>query len=104
MHPGVIYTTGLADHLDWTTVGSSLADVTLRNTGVEWWMESQVKSDSQGAASALVAALDPAVTEATGGYIENCAVGEPMPYAVDPDNAKKLWAYSEELVGQKFDF
>jgi len=50
-----------------------------------------------------------------GKYCENChvttnitskeiglAVEGVRPYALDPENAKALWAKSEELVGERF--
>lgn len=91
--------------MDFSKEGPALvAAVRKNNPGVEWSPGDHVKSDAQGAASALVAALDPELAESSGSYIDDCVVGRPMAYAVDPDNAKKLWAYSEEVVGQKFDF
>ncbi|ROW06160.1 hypothetical protein VMCG_04473 [Cytospora schulzeri] len=104
VHPGMIMTTGLADHLDFMSQGPALAAATAKNNnGMEWWIDPFVKSDAQGAASALVAALDPEMAESSGTYITDCAVGKPEGYAVDVDNAAKLWVYSEEVVGQKFD-
>jgi hypothetical protein len=35
-------------------------------------------------------------------YLEDCHVGEALPYATDGEAAKRLWALSEELVGQTF--
>ena len=51
--------------------------------------------------------------DAVGGrYCEDCQVAETasasitgggvQPYALDPENAERLWAKSEELVGERF--
>lgn len=73
------------------------------NPGLTWSAEGHAKDDSQGCATALTAALDPNLEVETGAYLEDCAVSKALEYATDLENAKKLWAYSEELVGQKFD-
>ncbi|KAK7749570.1 hypothetical protein SLS53_000146 [Cytospora paraplurivora] len=104
VHPGLILTTSLAGDMDFSKEGPAMvAAIEKNNPGVQWPTDGHVKSDAQGAASALVAALDPELVESSGSYIDDCVVGKPMAYAIDPDNAKKLWAYSEEVVGQKFD-
>ncbi|KUI71751.1 Retinol dehydrogenase 11 [Cytospora mali] len=103
VHPGLIMSTSLGDHMDFMSeMPALLAATSKNNPDVEWKMDGQVKTDSQGSASALVAALDPGMADYSGSYIDNCAVGKPMAYAVDPVNSEKLWAYSEEVVGQKF--
>ena len=66
-----------------------------------------VKTLDEGASTTLVAALDPALRNgpALDGkrvFLDNCQIGEPAPWASDPTAAAKLWALSEELVGQKF--
>jgi NAD(P)-dependent dehydrogenase (short-subunit alcohol dehydrogenase family) len=71
------------------------------------------KSLAQGAATSLWAACV-AEAEAVGGrYCEDCHVAEVVegqgfrggvrPYALDRENARALWAKSEELVGERFD-
>ncbi|MGV3769186.1 MAG: SDR family NAD(P)-dependent oxidoreductase [Sphingobium phenoxybenzoativorans] len=72
------------------------------------------KTIPQGAATSVWAGVI-APAEAVGGhYCEDCQVSEvtdghisPVspgvrPYAVDPENAKALWAKSEEMVGERF--
>lgn len=73
----------------------------------------EFKTIPQGAATSVWAAIV-APAEAVGGrYCEDCHVAETLdgdaltrggvrPYAIDPDNAKALWAKSEELVGERF--
>jgi NAD(P)-dependent dehydrogenase (short-subunit alcohol dehydrogenase family) len=70
------------------------------------------KTVPQGAATSVWAAIV-AAPEAIGGqYCEDCHVAEIQegeglrggvrPYALDPDNAKALWAKSEAMVGERF--
>lgn len=104
VHPGSILTTALAEHVEFGVEFPIIEAVTARNNnGRKWWLDPFVKTDSQGSASALVAALDPDMAGSSGAYVDNCAVGNPEAYAVDADNAEKLWTYSEGVVGQKFD-
>jgi NAD(P)-dependent dehydrogenase (short-subunit alcohol dehydrogenase family) len=54
-----------------------------------------------GAATSVWAAVAPA--DVVGGrYLADCAVAEARPYATDPDAARRLWALSEQLVGETF--
>jgi hypothetical protein len=41
------------------------------------------------------------VAEHNGAYLHNCTPTPAMEYASDPENAKRLWELSEELVGVK---
>jgi hypothetical protein len=37
-------------------------------------------------------------------YLEDCTIFKTLQsWASDPEAAKKLWTFSEELVGEKFD-
>lgn len=104
-HPGLIISTSLASHMDFVAQMPALqAAAEKNNPGLPWSTEGHAKDDSQGCATTLTAALDPSLETATGAYLEDCAVTKALEYAADEENAKKLWAYSEELVGQKFDF
>ncbi|KEZ46445.1 hypothetical protein SAPIO_CDS0772 [Scedosporium apiospermum] len=60
------------------------------------------KDIDQGSSTTLVAALDPALDTQTGLYLDNCQFSKAMPHATDPVAADRLWALSEELVGEKF--
>ncbi|KAF1999299.1 short-chain dehydrogenase [Amniculicola lignicola CBS 123094] len=60
------------------------------------------KTQEQGAAPALVAAFDPALTEKSGVFIDNCQFRDPSPHASDPAIAERLWHLSEELVRERF--
>ena len=56
----------------------------------------------QGALPTLYAATSP---DAHGGaYLEDCHVSEAAPHATDPDDAARLWALSEQIVGQSFKY
>jgi NAD(P)-dependent dehydrogenase (short-subunit alcohol dehydrogenase family) len=61
------------------------------------------KTIQQGCATALVAALDPSIAGLSGNYLEDGNVMENS-YAIDNENAERLWILSEELVGQKFEW
>jgi NAD(P)-dependent dehydrogenase (short-subunit alcohol dehydrogenase family) len=105
VHPGVIRT-NLRDNgvtgkdLHW------LRPITLRNTGIDTFakpFEWDLTDLAQGAATTLVAALDPRLEGDSGKYLDDCKVGAPMPYACDEAAARVLWVMTEGWVGQRFD-
>ncbi|KAH8901850.1 putative short-chain dehydrogenase [Coniochaeta sp. PMI_546] len=103
-HPGTIMGTNLGQYLDLESEEHPFAlldRIALRNTGKKFVLSPE-KTISQGAASLLAAALDPDFVDKSGAYIADCQVEEAFAYSQDQENAKKLWALSEELVGQKF--
>jgi NAD(P)-dependent dehydrogenase (short-subunit alcohol dehydrogenase family) len=66
------------------------------------------KNIAQGAATSVLLAASPLVEGVTGKYFEDCQVAEPhtpgvrrgvADYALDPDNARRLWDLSIELTG-----
>jgi NAD(P)-dependent dehydrogenase (short-subunit alcohol dehydrogenase family) len=65
-----------------------------------------VKTLGQGAATSLVAALDPdlrpASKDGNGIFLADCQISDVESWATDPAVAEKLWTVSEELVGEKF--
>jgi NAD(P)-dependent dehydrogenase (short-subunit alcohol dehydrogenase family) len=99
--PGNIATTALARHMgpdDLANFGKE-TDLTLP----------PVKTIEQGAATSVLMAASPDVEGVTGRYYEDCAeapiVGEReghaggvAPYALDPNNADRLWRVSTELI------
>ncbi|TCO52621.1 SDR family NAD(P)-dependent oxidoreductase [Actinocrispum wychmicini] len=97
--PGAI-SSGLQRHL-------SADDMRARG----WDDRSGWKTPSQGAATSVWAAVTPELAGVGGRYLEDCAIATPwtqdgspprghyLPYALDPDNAERLWRLSEELVG-----
>jgi NAD(P)-dependent dehydrogenase (short-subunit alcohol dehydrogenase family) len=74
----------------------------------------QWKTIPQGAATSVWAGFVARPEDVGGRYCEDCHVSEVTkgelgptspgvrPYALDPANAKALWAKSEEMVGEKF--
>jgi NAD(P)-dependent dehydrogenase (short-subunit alcohol dehydrogenase family) len=99
VHPGAI-PTNLSRHMD----PEVLAD--LRDSGTFTY-----KTPEQGAATTVLAATSPQLEGIGGRYFEDCneaAVAEPSAsdfvgsgvaaYALDPDNAERLWDVSRDLV------
>ena len=60
------------------------------------------KSIEEGAATSVWAATAAELAGQGGAYLEDCRVSEAMAYARDPEAAARLWALSEELVGDRF--
>jgi NAD(P)-dependent dehydrogenase (short-subunit alcohol dehydrogenase family) len=102
VHPGAIATTNLARHMDPAVLAALRASNAYR-----------YKTAEQGAATSVLVATSPQLDGIGGRYFENCneapTVDEPDPdggsagvaaYAVDLDNAKRLWDVSEDLVGR----
>ena len=70
-----------------------------------------LKTIPQGAATTCWAATSPTLDGKGGLYCEDCHVAEQddadpvggvRSYALDPDSAERLWALSEDLVGESF--
>jgi NAD(P)-dependent dehydrogenase (short-subunit alcohol dehydrogenase family) len=99
--PGNVASTGLARH-----VGAD----DLANLGQEAELGlPPVKTIEQGAATSVLLAASPDVEGVTGRYYEDCAQATPIteraghtggvaPYALDVDNAERLWQVSAELT------
>src|ERR1700743_1012006 len=99
--PGNIASTALARHMapdDLANLGKE-TDLTLP----------PVKTIEQGAATSGLLAASPDVEGVTGRYYEDCAeallvhereghTGGVAPYALDPNNAERLWQISNELT------
>ena len=63
------------------------------------------KTVEQGAATSVWAATAPELDDRGGTYLADAEVTDQhAPWARDPDSAKRLWALSEQMVGQTFDF
>lgn len=107
VHPGGIQT-NLGRHLTEEDIAALLKRME-ENSG-----ESVAfKNVEAGAATTCFAATAPEIEGKGGVYLEDCHVadvddndltGSVKSYAVDPDNAERLWALSEELVGQQFTY
>ncbi|MFD0068203.1 SDR family NAD(P)-dependent oxidoreductase [Streptomyces sp. NPDC056690] len=99
--PGNVADTSLARHMDMQQVADFIASGELALP--------PGKTVEQGAATSVLLAASPTVEGITGRYYEDCAEAEPVtdragavagvaPYALDPDNAARLWATSEAFI------
>ncbi|RYO84134.1 hypothetical protein DL762_005813 [Monosporascus cannonballus] len=110
VQPGSVFGTRLGDHIKAAPGGfeaafGDIAEAALRNTGREWTQDTlELKTLTQGSSTTLVAALDPELPARSPAYLANCQITEPFEYALEPDNAERLWELSEQLVGQKFGY
>ena len=104
VHPGVIQTE-LGRHMTPEVMRQIIPDDGSAPT-FTW------KTIPQGAATSVWAGVVAPVETVAGRYCEDCHVAELVEgsdirqgvraYALDPDNAKALWAKSEEMVGEQF--
>ena len=63
------------------------------------------KTVEQGAATSVWAATAPELDEQGGTYLADAEVTDQhAPWARDPESAKRLWALSEQMVGQTFTY
>ncbi|EPQ53757.1 short-chain dehydrogenase [Gloeophyllum trabeum ATCC 11539] len=65
------------------------------------------KTLTQGTATHVVAAFDPALARHNGVFLIDCQLApddDIKPYALDKTNAERLWKLSEDIVGQKFTY
>jgi NAD(P)-dependent dehydrogenase (short-subunit alcohol dehydrogenase family) len=110
LHPGGIHTE-LGRHLDEGALEALVEQInaSAKEAGGETF---EFKSIPQGAATSVWAATVADAEEIGGRYLEDCHVAVlaedeglragVRAYAIDPDNAKALWAKSEEMVGERF--
>ena len=64
----------------------------------EFW-----KSQDQGTATILVAALDPGLVESNGlVMLSDCQLHDVASFAKDPKIAKQLWQLSESLTAERW--
>jgi len=97
LHPGVILDTDLARNYD----PEELKQVVERARRI-----GSFKTVEQGAATTIFCATSPLLDGLGGVYCENCDVAPiknegddgVRPYAIDPDTAKRLWAWSERFI------
>jgi NAD(P)-dependent dehydrogenase (short-subunit alcohol dehydrogenase family) len=112
VHPGAILATNLSRHMD----PAYLAGLRASATYAETFDGSKVryKTIEQGAATSVLVATTPLLKGVGGRYFEDCneaAVIDPSAsdalssgvaaYALDPDNANRLWEVSLALHGRK---
>ena len=97
LHPGAILDTDLARHYD----PEELKAVVERARRI-----GSFKTVEQGAATTIWCATSLRLSDLGGVYCENCEVAfvKPegddgvRPYAIDPDNAQRLWSWSERWI------
>jgi len=85
VHPGAV-DTGLTRHLE----GDELALVEAAGLA-------EAKTLAQGAATLVLAAVSD--TLLSGSYLADCQIAEPASHARDPDEAERLWNWSEGELG-----
>lgn len=100
-HPGTIMSTSLSNQMD-RSLFDKIDEVSRRNTGQGFTVDKQ-KSVEQGAATTVVAAIDPRIVSKSGNYMADCQVEDVMDHAKDPMQVEKLWEVSERLIGEKFE-
>ena len=116
-HPGSIVATGLKQYL--TTEELAAAGMVNPDGSPILDPAKQLKTPEQGAATAVWCATSVQLDGMGGVYCENCDIaqvvqetgpgvdnlgdfnglGGVMPYAIDPDQAQRLWELSEKLTG-----
>ncbi|KAJ7054930.1 short-chain dehydrogenase [Mycena amicta] len=103
LNPGIIFT-NLHQTEDavpvMQAVGILAADGKPNTKDFQW------KTIPQGAATTVTAAFDPRIAATPGAYLEDCTVANEKvaKHSSDPAHAEKLWAVTEEIVGEKFQF
>jgi len=102
LHPGLIWTNMPAAVPSPSMIEQGMTDETGKpiNGKFTW------KTLPQGAATQLVAAFSPDIKDQSGSYLDDCEIHNDRiaPHSSDLGNASKLWALTEELVGQKFTY
>lgn len=118
VHPGNIVSTGLGT---WLLKEDLIAAGLLDSDGEPILdPERQLKTPEQGAATGVWCALSPLLDGRGGVYCEDCDIARVSPsespldffkssdgrgvmrYAVDPDNARRLWSLTEQLTDVRF--
>lgn len=96
VHPGMV-STDLGRHF----TRDDVADLVARARAAGGELPSPVGVEI-GASTTVWAATSDEVLDHGGAYLADCAVAEARPWAVDADAARRLWALSEQLVGESF--
>ncbi|CZR61099.1 related to retinol dehydrogenase 12 [Phialocephala subalpina] len=106
LHPGSIRS-GLQVHM--LASDTLLADALARAAAAEAkhgreFKREPLKTLDQGCSTTLIAALDPSLAAVSGAYLANGDVAEHQPEGMSEADQDRLWALSEKLVGEKFDW
>ncbi|KAJ7480659.1 NAD-P-binding protein [Mycena latifolia] len=64
------------------------------------------KTIPEGAATTIVAAIDPSLSDKPGAYLDDCQVANDSvaPHSSNLANASRLWEVTEKAIGQSFEF
>lgn len=90
INPGLVYTAGATPL--WETLNEEQAKVVAEKMG-------KIQSGDEGAATVLLAALEPGLDAGKGVVLKDLKAVEEMPdWAVSSEKAEKLWELSEGLV------
>ncbi|KAJ5914118.1 short-chain dehydrogenase [Penicillium tannophilum] len=103
LYPGRMVT-GIVKHLsmeDWLKAGWKHPDGSMNTDPKLNWTTTR-----HGAATLIVAAYNPSISDQNGSYMVNSQVNnnEAADYALDSQKAERLWRISEDLVGQTFPY
>ncbi|OOF93260.1 hypothetical protein ASPCADRAFT_517423 [Aspergillus carbonarius ITEM 5010] len=103
LYPGRIVT-GIGRHLvreEWIKAGWKHEDGSIVDDPKLNW-----RTPTQAAATLIVAAYDPTISDKSGSYMVNNRVDNDAAaaYALDLENAERLWKLSEEIVDQRFEY
>ncbi|KAL5360822.1 hypothetical protein BJX96DRAFT_75741 [Aspergillus floccosus] len=109
LHPGVIFGTSLATHLDSDNDWNELRAVDRALGNAEGWSDFKAKSVDCGIATHVYAAFDPGLEAYNGAYLVDSHVADPVtdtvkPWATSLVEADRLWDLSERLVGERFTY
>ncbi|KAJ7081113.1 hypothetical protein B0H15DRAFT_855091 [Mycena belliarum] len=104
LHPGAIYTNIMEteeSQADLKAAGLLGPDGKPSTQWIPVW-----KTIPQGAATTVTAAFDPRLNDKPGAYLDDSkeANHKLASHISEPEIAEKLWAVSEEVVGEKFAF
>ncbi|KAJ7359723.1 short-chain dehydrogenase [Mycena albidolilacea] len=103
LHPGIIFT-NISQKEE--TVPELQALGMLGPDGLPNKEKFQWKTIPQGAATTVVAAFDPRISDKPGSYLDDSQVANEAvaPHSSDPVNAERLWTITERIIGEKFEF
>ncbi|KAF7299936.1 Short-chain dehydrogenase/reductase family protein [Mycena chlorophos] len=103
LHPGTIFTNVHEKEANAAMLKSvgALTEDGKPNTEIFKW-----KSIPQGAATTVIAAFDPRLSDKSGSFlIDGVEANDKLtPILTDPASAVRLWKLTEEVIGEEFDF
>ncbi|KAJ6541055.1 hypothetical protein DFH09DRAFT_1175043, partial [Mycena vulgaris] len=103
LHPGckLIETNGIREENEDAFKAYGVLDADGRPNPEFTW-----KTIPEGAATTVVAAFDPSLSDKPEAYLDDCkdASDKIAPRSSDTANASKLWAVTEKVLGQSFEF